>query len=1200
MGKRRKTPHHHCLRRILLVAAAAVVAATTITAATTSGQEETECSLYLAPYPPTKSTSKEGNEMIPSRRWGLYKGERANDDDSKDGTDNDHVVFFNEQDAVSIPLIDLEYQMELQSDPDVVLESGSGGVPPLSLEGTKLWLTATNANRTAVQYEADQVYMVNPGVAMMTQQQQHGPSSYYYQRLPDFPRTDPRTGATSRYSYDRQWRLAESAGHNIPAGTELSSISYYVAGGKTRSVEDDKSCVGSTTATVSAEGVVDANTVSSDTKDASTDEIVEHAWLQENGWCMDRTRRGHPSDETSTPSKKGVLAAVNIKEGGLVLPVPVVPIHRKHLHIAAVDGCKGVLWEGEQLLVNYCLGHDSSSVLLFPYGPVFHSIRFTSSREKANVGLRWAGEERMPRPDLLSLSADLLFRQYADFKHPLDAGLVLEVYSLRNIEKDEEIMLLRGPKWQSSWNFHLGQWRMPPVHGKRYQSAAALDLLADIDPDSIPSYVGVRCWVDKDEVTVHETDGVAEWTAPNSDRLQDTSSCRVISADGEEPVYYSVVVKHDGREVIVRGVPRKALIFVDKPYTGNMFLRNAFRHEHDIPDDMMPAGWKDVEHESRCGLFLAESGIPGAGLAIFTGKEIQKSEKVMSDDIVILLDNYDMHRKLGRWYNKVFDEEADKQRGKGVLDNYHWQGSSGIGGSEAESVCSIMGGAGALSNSHLGLVNSDLVTPSLTTILYRAKDPGAGASTTYTTSFRATKSILPGEEILIDYGEDYFSSRRAFRGLPRTEDYEKADKVIQKFSELVELIEASAESRRRLWEMLRGALPEKKRFVAAVPVQFEDVNQAVEIGTARALMPNTVRSIDWLERNGVCLDNIRPGLSTIRQAGRGAFATRVIRKGQIIAPMPVLHIQRQYLERYESDDDDDPEEEVTQLGSFLLKNYMFGHPSSSLLLFPYTPVVNFVNHNATRANAELRWSTTGLPAHNASWLERSPEDLETNEDHVGLIMELVATREILPGEEVFLNYNADQKQGADWDSAWNDHVRGWRPAPDAKRYVSAGELNRDVGWIKLMSEMSDDEEVDYLCFAANPKKTDSTSNRTEHESEDEAEDDKERAYEWKYQPGIFQFTHYAEDCRIQRRILSNKDYDDAYNRKDSIRPVDVRYEASIRFDGVKSVTVTNIPRKAVRYADMQHSSDLFLPNAFRHEAYLPDSMIPKAWRDVEQ
>ena len=47
-------------------------------------------------------------------------------------------------------------------------------------------------------------------------------------------------------------------------------------------------------------------------------------------------------------------------------------------------------------------------------------------------------------------------------------------------------------------------------------------------------------------------------------------------------------------EVIVHSIPPRAIEFVDLPDTKDQYLRNAFRHEIDIPDSIFPKQWMDL------------------------------------------------------------------------------------------------------------------------------------------------------------------------------------------------------------------------------------------------------------------------------------------------------------------------------------------------------------------------------------------------------------------------------------------------------------------------------------------------------------------------------------------------------------------------------------------------------------------------------
>jgi hypothetical protein len=115
-----------------------------------------------------------------------------------------------------------------------------------------------------------------------------------------------------------------------------------------------------------------------------------------------------------------------------------------------------------------------------------------------------------------------------------------------------------------------------------------------------------------------------------------------------------------------------------------------------------------------------------------------------------------------------------------------------------------------------------------------------------------------------------------------------------------------------------------------------------DFSVAMHSVPHVIRDIPWLNEHGRCMDGLRVAPSTITQAGRGAFATRDFRRGQSIYPAPVAHVERQALHMYKDTGDNS----IIFDGEQLILNYCYGHPQSSLLLFPYSPVVNYINHNS--------------------------------------------------------------------------------------------------------------------------------------------------------------------------------------------------------------------------------------------------------------
>src|SRR3569832_366974 len=118
----------------------------------------------------------------------------------------------------------------------------------------------------------------------------------------------------------------------------------------------------------------------------------------------------------------------------------------------------------------------------------------------------------------------------------------------------------------------------------------------------------------------------------------------------------------------------------------------------------------------------------------------------------------------------------------------------------------------------------------------------------------------------------------------------------------------------------------------------------------------------------------------------------------------------------------------------LLLNYCFGHSNISVVLCPYGMVSGLINHSPTEANAKVEWNYKLMK--NPEWLLQPIESWQ-KAIHVGLMFNFVATRDILPGEEVLIDY------GAEWDEAWNRHVANWTPPKGSSNYMASYDLNEN-------------------------------------------------------------------------------------------------------------------------------------------------------------
>jgi hypothetical protein len=58
------------------------------------------------------------------------------------------------------------------------------------------------------------------------------------------------------------------------------------------------------------------------------------------------------------------------------------------------------------------------------------------------------------------------------------------------------------------------------------------------------------------------------------------------------------------------------------------------------------------------------------------------------------------------------------------------------------------------------------------------------------------------------------------------------------------------------------------------------------------------RSIEWLQENGVCVDQLIVMESEIDDTGQGAFARQGFAKGQVVSHAPLLHLKRDDMNIY--------------------------------------------------------------------------------------------------------------------------------------------------------------------------------------------------------------------------------------------------------------------------------------------------------------
>lgn len=614
-----------------------------------------------------------------------------------------------------------------------------------------------------------------------------------------------------------------------------------------------------------------------------------------------------------------------------------------------------------------------------------------------------------------------------------------------------------------------------------------------------------------------------------------------------------------------------------------------------------------------CTLYMAESSIPNSGWGMYSASHISEGQNIPQPEILLNILDYIHHLKLAKRLKDgldVFPEgiqpdqndgcafwaksgECDvnpsymrhncqescfmyeeKQR-KGLLNadneeeetdrgvywlphNYYWDSASPGTTHEGSDVESLIPGVGALANSHTGLWNTEMSKPTVDGAgLHRNRDPGAGAiSPHYNLNYRATRNITAGEEIFAEYGDNWFADREEkFGPLPLSHDFENADKLLNQFRDIT-IQDPSSSIAADLLSLSHELSQANTRLGMIIPSEMKELEQVREAGgPAMRTVPNVIQSMEWLQEHGTCLDNIIAAPSTIPQAGRGAFATRTMTDGQIIAPAPLIQVHRDHLKMYKGGQG---REGIVYSGDQLLLNYCFGHPDSTVMFFSYGPVVNFINHNSDPdlVNAKIQWAEKS----DTHLMDLSAEDLLKKET-AGVMIEFVATRDIKAGEEIFIDY------GNDWKEAWDGHVRSWK---------------------------SDDTDS----YSYDLKALDETSEIIRSEREQEQDPYPTNAMTLCYiSPEIWSFGGKQEFRKVRSRIdLRESIRCEIIERTGPDSKGPYTYIVNIVEPNTKEEkTVIGVPRYHIELVDRPYSRDYNLPNSFRHEIGIPDEIFPSHW-----
>jgi hypothetical protein len=547
---------------------------------------------------------------------------------------------------------------------------------------------------------------------------------------------------------------------------------------------------------------------------------------------------------------------------------------------------------------------------------------------------------------------------------------------------------------------------------------------------------------------------------------------------------------------------------------------------------------------------MAPSTIGVANMGIYTAKSLPEGEVVNFPEIAIPL----LFRDWG-----YHGENPD-----GTLwDRYIWD--HGVANTEPKTSDLVredtgavfVPGVGCTINSRLDLNNILSTHGSIydTAGLHRSRDPGAGSFSPYHSSQTTiTKPVKAGAELFAQYGDTWIPEIPGAI-ITFNENMDLADDFLNEYAEWVQKSSIPADVAEGLWTLTKE-FPMTSPILGAIPqASWKDVKTELEIKTEESTVRHFIRehghrTPEWLQEYGKCQDHLKPGRSTISQAGRGAFAARNLPKGTVVGYSPLVHIgnARDILSiEYQTGRENYTIED-------LIINYSFGHPNSTLLLTPYGAMVNYINHHRELANVKVQWPVKELVAHKPHWLEKDVEFLSNVHEKIGLSFDYVALRDLKEGEEIFLDY------GDEWIEAWETHVANWKPVPNAEFYVHSSEWTEPA--LRTLEELSENPyppNLHTLCKES------------------------------------YRRDGYRNVFITPLRNHNKRHYCDVLERS-AKAPYEYTVKIYVGSSG-DAVIVEGVTWEGVELLDKLKTADWHLPNGFRHPITIPDDIFPDAWKN---
>jgi SET domain len=280
------------------------------------------------------------------------------------------------------------------------------------------------------------------------------------------------------------------------------------------------------------------------------------------------------------------------------------------------------------LMLNYCYSHRDSNVLLLPIGLGVNAINHSPT---PNAYLRWKTSAFGSSQSLLRETPHEILAVSASMEVGPDSDqLWIEIVAMKQINAGDEVFLDYGADWQRAWEQHEKTWSSQ-LEPEELSYVSAATYLNDHPNDPIPTQgeqsaatfpdnLRTACiFRSSEDAYDAEAPPTVEYTA----NLHSSPFClrpcdileRIPSSDNESSAAWLYTAQVYNRPSItdsghpcgllpagglrVSNMPSAAVTIVDKPYTNDALMRQAFRHEIGVPPEgFWPANWMKKDPKS--------------------------------------------------------------------------------------------------------------------------------------------------------------------------------------------------------------------------------------------------------------------------------------------------------------------------------------------------------------------------------------------------------------------------------------------------------------------------------------------------------------------------------------------------------------------------------------------------------------------------